>query len=121
MEAGKKYSYTHIVTENDTASALGSGGLDVYATPAMICGMEHAAYRCAAEDNLETVGTLVNVSHTRACLAGSRVRFTAELISSEGRKFVFRVTAEDESGIIGEGIQERFVIDPDRFMGKLKK
>ena len=73
MNIGDKYTVTHVVTEKDTAVSYGSGGLPVYATPAMICLMEKTAYRFAAEEGLQTVGTKVNISHLRACKAGTEV------------------------------------------------
>ena len=119
METGFTYTTQHIVTEAETAAAVGSGGLEVYATPSMICLMEKTAYRAAAEHGLQTVGTKVNISHLRACKPGTEIECTAEVIESEGRRLLFKVSASDGKGLIGEGIHERFIIDPERFMAKL--
>ena len=119
MNIGDKYTVTHVVTEKDTAVSYGSGGLPVYATPAMICLMEKTAYRFAAEEGLQTVGTKVNISHLRACKAGTEVTCMAEVIETEGRRIVFKVEVSDSCGLLGEGVHERFVIDPERFMAKL--
>lgn len=119
MNIADKYTRKHIVTENDTAEALGSGGLPVYATPAMICLMEMTAYQCAAENGLQTVGTRVEISHLRACKPGTEIECTAEVMEVEGRRLLFKVSASDQKGLIGEGCHERFIIDPERFMSKL--
>lgn len=119
MNIGDIYTVTHIVTENDTAEQLGSGGLPVFATPAMICLMEKTAYSLAADKGHQTVGTKVDIAHIRACKSGTVLTSTAELILTEGRKLGFKVAVNDDNGVIGEGFHERFIIDPERFMSKL--
>ena len=111
---------THIVAENETAEILGSGGLPVYATPAMVCHMELASYRLAEQDGYQTVGTKVDISHLKACLAGTEVTVTAELTEIDGRRLEYNVKVESKDGTIGEGTHQRFIIDPERFMSKLK-
>lgn len=119
MNIGEKHTLTYTVTEKDTADILGSGGLPVYATPAMICLMEKTAYDFAAQNGHQTVGTKVEISHLRACKTGTALTCTAELKEEEGRKLVFQVSVNDEKGLIGEGLHERFIIDPERFMSRL--
>ena len=119
METGYTYTIQHIVTDAETASAVGSGGLAVYATPSMICLMEKTAYRAAAAHGLQTVGTKVNISHLRACKVGTEVKITAELTEVEGRRLEYCIKVEDEKGLLGEGTHQRFIIDPERFMAKL--
>lgn len=119
MKTGDKFILTRTIADNETAAFLGSGGLDVYATPAMICHMELAAYSLAGREGQQTVGTKVDINHLRACLAGTEVTVTAELIEIDGRRLEFNVKAEDAKGLLGEGRHQRFVIDPERFMAKL--
>ena len=71
MNIGDKYTLTHVVTENETAEVLGSGGLPVYSTPSMICLMELTSYKLAEENGLQTVGTKVNISHLKACMGST--------------------------------------------------
>ena len=120
MKAGDTYTLTHIVREDETAEVLGSGGLPVYSTPSMICLMELTSYKLAEEQGFQTVGTKVNISHLRACKVGTELKATAVIEEAEGRRFEYRVTVEDGQGLIGEGIHQRFAIDPERFMAKLK-
>ena len=119
MNIGDTYRMTYVVTEKDTACAFGSGGLQVYATPAMISLMEKTAYTYAADKGSQTVGTKVDISHLRATKIGTEVYSTAELTGIEGRKLTFNVSVSDANGLLGEGVHERFVIDPERFMAKL--
>jgi predicted thioesterase len=61
---GIRGRHTEIVTMEKAASSLGSGGLDVYGTPAMIALMEGTAYTVfnhILDPELTTVGTLVNI------------------------------------------------------------
>ena len=119
MKSGDKYILTRSVSENETAVFLGSGGLEVYATPAMICHMELSAYSLAAEHGHATVGTKVNISHLRACKVGTALTITAELTEVDGRRLEFDIKVEDEKGLLGESKHQRYIIDPERFMAKL--
>lgn len=106
------------VTEERTARHLGSGGVSVFATPAMISLMETAAVN--AIDHLlpegqASVGTAINVRHLAATPLGQQVRARAEVIAVDRRRVTFRVQAWDESELIGEGEHTRFVIDLERF------
>ena len=109
----------HIVSKNETAEFVGSGGLPVYSTPAMIALMEKTAYEFLNAEGMQSVGTRVEISHLRACKVGTELTATAELLQNEGRKYVFSVCVSDNDGVIGEGTHNRFVIDPERFMSKL--
>ena len=119
MKIGDRYSMTHVVRDDETAEVLGSGGLPVYSTPSMICLMELASYRLAEAEGHQTVGTQVNISHLRACRPGTEVRVEAEVVESEGRRISYKVSVSDEKGLMGEGLHERYIVDPDRFMAKL--
>ena len=119
MTQGETFVLTRTVNENETAEILGSGGLPVYATPAMICHMELTAYKLAEQYGHQTVGTKVNISHLRACKVGTEVKITAELTETEGRRLEYYIKVEDQQGLLGEGTHQRFIIDPERFMAKL--
>lgn len=111
-----------IVEEQHTAKAVGSGDLLVLATPAMIALMEGQAMRVAAQcctPQQTTVGTQINVAHTRATPLGAQVKAQAQLIEQEGRRLLFRITASDQKGEIGSGTHERFIVDREKFMAKL--
>lgn len=117
-----KYSVSTRVDNTNTAAALGSGNLDVFATPAMVALMENAALEAVAgslPDGSATVGTLVNIVHTRATRMGDIVTAEAILEEVDGRRLVFAVTASDSKGQIGKGTHERFIVDCERFLAKL--
>lgn len=103
------------------ASAVGSGGIEVFSTPSLIALMENAA-RSAVEPLLPpdqtTVGVRVDVRHLAATPAGEQVRARAELVEVDGRRLVFHVEAFDSHEKIGEGTHERMVVDPARLIAR---
>ena len=123
METGIKGHIEVIVDKKNIASSLGSGAVDVFATPCLIGIMEEASQTSVApylEEGMTTVGTKLNVSHDAATPVGMKVRAESELIEIDGRRLVFDVKAYDECGLIGQGIHERFIVRLDRFMEKAK-
>jgi fluoroacetyl-CoA thioesterase len=110
-----------VVTPENTAAAVGSGALPVFATPYMIALMENAACNAIAdglEEGQSSVGTKLDVSHDAATPVGMHVTAKAELVEVDRRRLVFRVTAEDDAGPIGQGTHERFLIMADKFLAK---
>ena len=111
-----------VVSQENTALKMGSGDLEVFATPAMVALMEQAAMMAVAEvldEGATTVGTEMNCSHIKASKLGAQITATAVLTEVEGRKLTFAVKAWDEKGVIGEGVHTRFVVDRERFLSKL--
>lgn len=124
LEIGIKGSLKEVVTYELTAAKVGSGLVEVYATPMMIALMEKTcstAVEPYLEDGEGTVGTLVNVSHCAATPVGMNVYCDCELIEIDRRRLVFKVTAYDERGVIGEGMHERFVINKEKFQAKVNQ
>lgn len=111
-----------VVRETNTALAMGSGSLHVFATPGMIALMEQAACNAVAaclDEESTSVGTLVNITHDAATGMGKAVTATATLTAVKGRKLVFEITAADEDKQIGKGTHERFIVNKEKFMAKL--
>lgn len=111
-----------IVRETNTAIAMGSGSLQVFATPCMVALMEQAACNAVDpcfNDSESSVGTLVNITHDAATALGKKVTATATLVEVQGRKLVFEITAADEDKQIGKGTHERFIVNKEKFMAKL--
>lgn len=111
------------VTPEMTAAAMGSGALEVLATPSMIALMEGTAQEAVQnllEDGQGTVGTRIDVRHLAATPVGMEVTCTAEVTEVDRRRIVFTVKAQDEKELIGEGTHERFVIDNEKFFAKCR-
>ncbi len=123
LTVGLVGEFERVVEQEHTATHLGSGSVDVLATPEMILWMEEAsvvATNAYLSEGQATVGTLVNVRHLAATPMGMRVRVRSELTAVEGRRLVFRVTAEDERERVGEGDHERFIIDMAKFKARIE-
>ena len=122
IETGIKGHREQIVTPEMSAARVGSGLVDVFATPMLVALVEQTCYESVLphlEEGQGTVGTLVNVTHVSATPIGKRVWCDSELTEVDRRRLVFSVKAYDEAGLIGEGTHERFVIDTEKFMAKI--
>ena len=122
MEIGIIGKEEIVVNKDVTAAAIGSGMVEVFATPMMIALMENTCAKSVAshlQADESTVGTHVNVSHCAATPIGMKVYCKSELIEIDRRKLTFKVTAYDERGMIGEGLHERFIIDSKKFQAKI--
>ena len=102
VQVGIRGEKKFVVSEDMLASRVGSGLVNVFATPSMIAAIEN------------------NVSHVAATPLGMEVRVETELMetASNGRVMTFKVTCYDEAGLIGEGTHQRAVVDRARFESK---
>lgn len=119
LNVGAKGQAQTIVTVLNTAKTMGSGQLDVFATPAMVALMEQAAVNSLdLPAGQSSVGTSLDIKHTAATPLGAAVVATAELIEIDRRRLVFSVEVCDEVGQIGVGKHERFIVDIESFLTK---
>jgi predicted thioesterase len=113
-----------VVDEHNTALALGSGSVPVFATPAMAALVEAAAVQAVAEvlgEDQTTVGVYLDLQHLAATPVGLTVRAEAKLVNVEGRRLTFRVTAYDDVEQIGIGSHQRMLVETSRFLGRTQK
>ncbi len=121
VTTGIKGRREQTVTPEMSAARVGSGLVDVFATPMMISLIEQTCNESVLPYLAEgegTVGTLVHVAHTAATPIGMRVWCESEVVEVDRRRLVFKVKAFDECGPIGEGSHERFIIDTAKFAAK---
>lgn len=121
LEKGIKGTQKVEVVYENTATAVGSGVLEVFATPCMLALMEKTACDSVIpylEEGNGTVGTEVNIKHVAATPIGMTVRCESELTEVDGRRLVFHVAAYDDAGLIGEGTHERFIVNNEKFQTK---
>jgi fluoroacetyl-CoA thioesterase len=113
-----------VVAHEHTAPFVGSGRIEVLATPVMINLFEAAAL--AAVEHLlppghQSLGIHLDVSHTAATPVGLRVTATAEVVGVEGRTITFNVAARDEFEQIGGGTHQRVVVSVERFDERVQR
>ena len=121
VTVGLKGRAETVVSDANTAQAACSGALPVFGTPFMCALMEEAAWKSIAphlEEGQSTVGTRLNVSHDSATPIGMKVWAESEITQVEGKRILLKVTAYDETGMIGTGGHERFIVTDQRFLAK---
>ena len=124
IEIGLKGRAETVVNEANTAAAMGSGLVPVFATPAMIALMEQAAASSLLpylEDGQGSVGIHLDVSHESATPIGLKVWAESEVTAVGGKQITFTVTAYDEASLIGRGTHKRACITVDRFLAKTEQ
>lgn len=123
MQPGVHALVRHRVTVEDTARALGSGDLEVLATPRLLSWCEHATVLALAgelADGETSVGTRIDLAHLRPSPVGAAVTVRADLVHVDGRLLRFDVHAEDLEGVaLGHGQVTRVVVDRQRFLDRL--
>jgi predicted thioesterase len=122
LEPGATNTIVIVVDESMTADRFGNTGVQVLATPILVSYFELAAHQLAMPalaPGQGTVGSHIDIRHLAATPIGMRVTFRATLTQRHGRRLVFRVQANDEHELVGEGTHERFVVDMQRFMGRI--
>mgnify|MGYP003509338631 CR=1 FL=1 len=124
IEKGLFFEQQKVVTQLDTALAMGSGSLQVFATPAMVAFMENTATKVVASAlkvGETTVGTAIDVQHLKAASVGDTVFCKATLIDVVGRQLVFDIIVSDiHKNVIGTARHMRFWVNEERFLSKLK-
>ncbi|SHI04727.1 thioesterase family protein [Clostridium grantii] len=123
LKEGIKGQQEIMVEVKDTAANVGSGTVEVFATPSMIALMENTAQASIAEclaKGEATVGIEINIKHIKATPVGVKVKCFSELTEVKGKKLLFKVEAFDEKGKIGEGKHIRYIIDTEKFMENVK-
>jgi fluoroacetyl-CoA thioesterase len=109
------------VGAGDTATALGSGDVDVLGTPRVVALAEQASV-AALDGHLAngstSVGTRVELDHRAPTAVGGTVEAEAHLVAVDGRHLAFRVVVREGASTVAEGRVERVVVDRARFTGK---
>lgn len=118
-------SFQHTVTPDDTAAKVGTGNLDVLATPRLITWCEIAAFEVCKQHiapDHTTVGTMVKFEHVKGSPVGAEVTVQCAEPINDGRRLVCFVTAKGAAGEdLGKGEIHRALVDPERFMTKCQK
>ena len=125
MDAGRSGRVTLVVTDADTALALGSGDVPVLATPRLVALCEQASCEalggCLGPDRT-TVATRVQFDHLAPVPVGATVVAEATLVRVEGRRLVFTLSAsrttDGDAGLIGVGRLTRVLVGREAFLSK---
>ena len=121
LKLGLKGKEQAIVSLSKSAKEMGSGSLEVFATPSLVALMEAASVNCIhglLEQGQTTVGISINVKHTSPTPLGMTVGAESELVEIDGRRLVFKITAYDTAGVIGTATHERMIVDGAKLLEK---
>jgi predicted thioesterase len=123
LDTGRSARVSLVVGTQDTAVALGSGDVEVLATPRLISLCEEATVHAVAGalgTGRTSVGVSVQFDHLAPVRVGSQVTAEAVLEKVEGRRLVFTVTVSDAAGLVGAGRVTRVVVDIEGFLAKAR-
>ena len=124
LRIGLTGSASLLVAPEHTAPRVGSGRVEVLATPVMINLIEAAtlnAVEALLPSGHQSLGIHLDVRHTAATPVGMRVTATSELTAIDGRTLSFRVEARDEREAISSGTHQRVVVNVARFDERVQK
>jgi fluoroacetyl-CoA thioesterase len=102
-----------VVGVADTAVALGSGDVPVLGTPRLVALCEAATVAALAghlDPDITSVGTRVEVDHSRPSRLGASVQATAVLREVAGRRLVFDVAVTEPDGPVASAVVARALV-----------
>jgi fluoroacetyl-CoA thioesterase len=120
LEPGLRASFRYVVTDADTAVAVGSGEVPVLATPRVVALAERATVAAVAgalEAGTTTVGARVELDHLAPSRVGADLEVTAVLERVAGRHLQFAVRLRDGDRPVASGLITRVVVDAAAFLG----
>lgn len=121
LRSGLRGRVELVVTEQDTARAVGTGEVPVLATPRVVQLCEEAAFTAvtdAMEPGQTTVGMKVQLDHLAPAAIGTRVLAEAVVEKVTGRRILYTVTVNDDRGLVAAGRITRVVVDTEQFLSK---
>lgn len=113
-----------IVDEKMTAKEVGSGSLEVFATPALLALVEKTAWTSISdqiEEGKTTVGINADFNHVKATALGVEVICETEVVDFDGKKIVFEFEVKDEFDLISKGRHERAIVNVEKFLSRLQR
>lgn len=119
VQPGDAFTLERLIGEGDCTRR---GEYQIFSTPDLVLLLEASAIELLAPHLPETqssVGSKVDVAHVAPTLIGQRVWCTATVTLVDRRRVVFDIEAKDEVDTIATGTHERFVVDLDKFSGRL--
>jgi fluoroacetyl-CoA thioesterase len=101
-----------------TATAVGSGDVEVLATPVVAALAERAAVAAVAgrlPQGMTSVGISLDVRHTAPTPPGAEVVASATLEAVDGRRLEFSFEVSDPAGPVASGTHVRVIVDREEF------
>ena len=123
IELNKHFSQQYTVTENNNAKFMGSGDLDVLATPSLVAFMENAAknyLNSFLTEDLGSVGSNININHIAPTLVDKKIIITGKITQViKDKIIIFSLEAFENDKKIGDAEHTRVIINNEKFISKL--
>ena len=123
IEINTEFKQKYTVAENNTAKNMGSGDLDVLATPSLVAFMENAAknyLNTFLTDDIGSVGSNININHLAPTLVGKEITVQGQITEIIKEKIViFSLEAFEADKKIGDATHTRVIINNEKFLSKL--
>ncbi|WP_294682465.1 thioesterase family protein [uncultured Gemella sp.] len=124
IEINKEFKKTYLVQENNTAISMGSGDLEVFATPSLVAFMENAAkeyLNTFLPEELGSVGSNININHIAPTLVGKEITVQGKITEIIKEKIIiFSLEAYEQDKKIGDASHTRVIINNEKFLSKLQ-
>ena len=124
IEINKEFKKTYLVQENNTAISMGSGDLEVFATPSLLAFMENAAkeyLNTFLPEELGSVGSNININHIAPTLVGKEITVQGKITEIIKEKIIiFSLEAYEQDKKIGDASHTRVIINNEKFLSKLQ-
>jgi predicted thioesterase len=117
LQVGLSFEKTITLTESHATRHLAGEGIRVFSTPEMVRLMEECALEGVLpflQPNQNTVGIRVEMRHLAATPMGMKVTARCTLVEIDRRRLVFHAEVRDELEKVGEGMNERFIVDGEK-------
>ena len=124
LKKGLKGIAQTIVNEENSAEKFAKPMPPAFATPMLVSLMDLAAINAVKKflpEGYISVGAKISITHMAPTPLGMTVTAEAVLVDIFKNKLTFKVQAFDEMEKIGEGIEERYIIELNRFNKKMLK
>ena len=125
IEINKQFRQNYLVSENNTAKYIGSGDLNVLATPSLVAFMENSAktfLNSFLTQDLGSVGSNININHIAPTLINKEITILGEITEIIKDKIViFNLEAFAGEKKIGDASHTRVIINNEKFINKLNQ
>lgn len=124
LTPGLSATIQHQVKDMSTARQMGSGTVDVLATPELVRLMEVAAVAALADHlppEYTSVGVSLDIKHIAPTPMGLGVEVRATLTEVQGRRLKFEVVGHDDVEEIGRGTHERVLVEVEGFVARANR
>ncbi len=123
FEINKEFKEEYIVKENHSAKNMGSGDLEVLATPSLVAFMENAAknhLNTLLSADYGSVGSNININHIAPTLIGKKITIIGKITQViKDKIIIFSLEAFENDKKIGDAEHTRVIINNQKFISKL--